>query len=621
MGQVTTNLGLPGPGGGVGSVRVSIRSDNDQLAVFSTFADLETYTDTSSGTEDANRINVTSANLAQEAFVVGTITNNAFVGDVTPYVRVNDDWVLSIAPLVGLPGTDGTNGIDGTVLEFGSESERDTFFSTRLDMLRTNLPIMVTVAVETVSAQVWTGGTNPSSYNAIFWRVASIRSGTASFELDEIHTFSSGGQQVFVSNEATQLAFFTAQQFVGDHTNPARRIASNSLMSRQYAGDLTQAPPPTELGGPAATTGSIPFDVTFDIQGASTSLNGLMYIPTEDYTGRLEYSIIELDSGNNIVEFTQTLDVVLLDTVPFTQWFRIPSEIILGSNARARLIKSDGTILNVRPEAGNLTRPYSTTYLRLFADVPVLISTQAAGQLDPVILTGNNLNKVVDETANTITLSVGGGPPASEPVITSLSIQGQSNSVDPETEISGSNLFNFAVMRPAQVTGTLTLTQDGAQIATGISPTATTTTVTVTTITLSAGDSTTFVLSGASNTGQAFSRSLVIRAAELHEFAYYGIRSTDDFATVAISELTSFDFTALDNFEVTGAWAAGSFVGILTPENLDADRIEVLGANVINTFTETENVRVIGGQQYALRTRQNSGSLETNAAFTVRRNS
>lgn len=411
MGQIFTGLGLPLPGGGGGR----------QTFDAGTFADLAAL-------NVWGAANLSSLFNSETQVTVASIGRDVYEwsGSDTPTsYPTGGSWTLrSIAGNqgpAGPEGPDGPPGADGTMLEFGSNADRDAFFSTRLDLLSANLPIQVTVAVETVSSQVWTGQTNPATYDAILWRVASIRSGTASFELDEIHTFSSGGRQVFVTNEATGLSFFTAQQFVGDHENPARRFVSNTPTVRNYSGDITAAPPGVEPGGPVAATGATPFDVDFTVLGSDTSLFGITYVPAESYTGRLQYAITERDSGNLIEEFTQTLDVVLLDGVPFTQWFKIPLELLLGDNVTATLTKNDGTILDVRPEAGNANRPYTTSFLRFFTRPALVVSDQAAAQLQPIIVGGAGIN--VDVSGNVMTVSRGGGngggtnPPAEGDVL------------------------------------------------------------------------------------------------------------------------------------------------------------------------------------------------------------
>ena len=321
-----------------------------------------------------------------------------------------DDWLDNDSA----QGVKGDPGIDGTILEFGSVAERDAFFSSRLNMLRANLPIMVTVAVETVSMQVWTGQTNPSSYSANLWRVASIRSGTASFELADVHTISSGGQNIFIINESSTRVFSGVYQLLGDHRESSdRTLVGDTPVARTYTPGNGVLPNALEPGGARATSGSVAFDVNFDIQGSNTSLFGLTFVPEESYSGRLRYNVVNTDSGVEL--YNQEADVVLTSSQEFTQWFQFPYEARLGENLRARLFKEDQSILMVRPENGDATRPYTTSHVRFFADDPVVVSGSAAEQLEAIVVGGEGIN--VSRSGNVLTISRtgnGGGtnPPA-----------------------------------------------------------------------------------------------------------------------------------------------------------------------------------------------------------------
>ena len=92
-------------GGGSGSLVIATRSDDSRPAVFATFAALETYTATASGTADANAINVSNASQASTCFVVGTLTSLSVVTQVNvAYIRVSGAWVSVASNLVGPPG-------------------------------------------------------------------------------------------------------------------------------------------------------------------------------------------------------------------------------------------------------------------------------------------------------------------------------------------------------------------------------------------------------------------------------------------------------------------------------------------------------------------------------------
>lgn len=465
-------------------------------------------------------------------------------------------------------GVQGPAGADGTNLEFASESERDTFFSSRLDLLRTDLPIQVTVATETVSSQVWTGETNPSSYDANLWRVASIRSGTASFELDEIHTYSSGGENVFTTNEATGINYFPPWQYVGDHSRSDRRNVLSTPTARVYAGDNTAPPTPVEPGGPEAASGSTPFNVNFTIQTSSTSLFGIEYIPMEDYTGRLEYRVNELDSGGNITVYTQTREVVLSSGVSFLQWFNIPLELILGQEVNSTFFKADGSVLSVRPEAGNVNRPYSTSHIRLFSDQPMIVSTSAADQLSSIVVAGDNVTITEDVSNNTLTVAA--------------SASGEDN-VQSDWNESDNTSDAFILNKPTIPTPRTDeeirdVSYAGMVGGNGIN-------VTVddvaNTVTISAG--------GGPPTGQ--------------EDFYHGLSSSDNPATVVLSTLTevevdtgsglTFDFT------IPSA-TLNDYVILLVPTDHDISTLvnSDTGFSVLGSYTRTGDVRTIDGDSY-----------------------
>ncbi len=498
----------------------------------------------------------TSLNIRLEYSVSSTPT-------VTYQVRntANDVWLDNQS----FEGVRGQAGVDGTNLEFASESERDTFFSSRLDLLRTNLPIQVTVATETVSSQVWTGTANPASYDANLWRVASIRSGTASFELDEIHTYSSGGENVFTANEATGISYFPSWQYVGDHTRSDRRNVLSTPTARVYAGDNTSPPTPVEPGGPAAASGTTPFNVNFTILTSSASLFGVEYIPMEDYTGRLEYRVNELDSGENITVYTQTRDVALTSGTSFLQWFDIPLELTLGQEVNSTFFKADGSVLSVRPEAGNANRPYNTSHIRLFADQPTIVSTSAANQLSSVIVAGDNVTITEDEAGNTLTVAA--------------STSGEDN-VQSNWNETDTNSDAFILNKPT-IPATRTdeeirdVSYAGIVGGNGIS-------VTVddaaNTVTISTGG-------GPPDAGPD---SLI-----------YGRSTTDNPATVDTATLTSISATDPQTVE-TGAATQGDYFIILTANTHDITAITdtVLQQDVTSIFVKTDDVRTISAVTY-----------------------
>jgi len=207
--------------------------------------------------------------------------------------------------------------------------------------------------------------------------------------------------------------------------------------------------------------------------------------------------------------------------------------------------------------------------------------------------------------------------PVAQPRILSLNIAGQPTSVAPGTTLTGSKTFSYVIENPQLVQGQMELVQGSAVLSSAVSPTATMITVTINDATLMAGQAAHFTLRGTSTSGQPFSRDITIRAAQPHEFAYYGIRSTNDFATTDLTNLTSVDVTTNDSFEVSGAFANNAFVGILMPADMDLDDIRFFGQPVTSSFTRTENARTISGQAYVLYILQNTGGIAGQASYLV----
>lgn len=356
-------------------------------------------------------------------------------GNAVALYQVRDSSGASWVDNSSAIGVQGERGIDGTVLEFSDETSRDTFFASRRDMLRNNLPIMVTVRDETIELQTWTGATNPPTYNANLWRPASVMSATASFLLADVHAISSGGQNVFTINESSDLIFYPPWQYVGDHRTSGGRTVSSIPDARRYTPDGSSTPSDVEPGGARALSGSVAFDVDFNILNFHTALFGLTYVPEEAYTGRITYQVTNVDT--NIIVYNQAEDVTLTAGMEFSQWFQFPFEARLGENLNAQLLKEDLTVLSVRPEAGDATRPYTTSHIRSYADNPLIVSDAAAEQLETVIVGGEGIN--ITRAGNVLTVSRsgngGGGNPDApgERMYFGLSNESDAASVDVTT--------------------------------------------------------------------------------------------------------------------------------------------------------------------------------------------
>tara|TARA_Y100000310_G_C20704371_1_gene833761 strand:- start:1744 stop:3114 length:1371 start_codon:yes stop_codon:yes gene_type:complete len=278
------------------------------------------------------------------------------------------EW-LTNSSTVGVKGNAGSS----TNYQFTSESERDNFFANNLDLLIKNTPIVVTFEDFTVVNQVWSGDNNPSTYNSVFWRTASVRSGLSSFEWGDNHTSSSVGENVIWKNNVSDVGYFPAWQGVGDHSTPAGRFVYNRATARVYDYDTSLADNGLkyiETLGPVAPAGSVPYDVNVTLS-ANEAVFGLKVVPAENYNGRLDYTITR--SPSNVESYTQSVDVNLVAGQDFVFWFKFQSELMAGQTFTAKFTKNDGSILNVRPALSSPTNAYVEIRVREFEDEQIPI--------------------------------------------------------------------------------------------------------------------------------------------------------------------------------------------------------------------------------------------------------
>lgn len=126
-----------------------------------------------------------------------------------------------------------------------------------------------------------------------------------------------------------------------------------------------------------------------------------------------------------------------------------------GSNLQLRGQTIDfGTVGGV--VIGSQQVPYIEVYGRVATVTPLADTADIVSALTGGTHSSNvSITGAVDGDGNpTVNINVtGGGTGPSEPRITSLSIQGQATSVNPDTQLTGQLTFNFAVMLPGQVDG------------------------------------------------------------------------------------------------------------------------------------------------------------------------
>ncbi len=207
------------------------------------------------------------------------------------------------------------------------------------------------------------------------------------------------------------------------------------------------------------------------------------------------------------------------------------------------------------------------------------------------------------------------------PAITSLSISGLTDPTPPVgTALGGSRTLTFTATNTENIQGDLEFFWDNVSIAQGITATAGTAVVTIPATTTVAGVTHTGRLQGTNTQGATFTREVTFRSAPDQEQAYYGIRATDDFASVDVSTLTAVNVTQSGTvYNISVSAPNTQVLGILSPNDRDPVSVvdTVLSIDSIGDFTATLAVRTIGGLSYNLLTLTNNSGFTGNFSYTV----
>lgn len=435
--------------------------------------------------------------------------------------------------------------------------------------------------------------------------LGSLRVGTNSIDLDLAHTISSNGENVDFRNQQSNTSYHPIWQNY--------ELGRTNGVFRHRFEEQTLTINPDNSGTIINPDWTVVVPAVNGEQGQTT-----------------RWADVEVDSGSVLTNVS--LDVYI-EGVQFTtigpfdittgsyRFNYVPNfDFFVGANLRFVITSPDGDVILRANSAGTL--PTVSTRVALWTEIPIGFRDDVVNAINNGTHTNITAVAELDSDGNPVinlTAENGGGTPTPAPSFTRFEFQSQPTSVAAGTTISGLKTFLIMVDRPDLLTGHLTITQDGDVLTENtLQTTVTSAGVPINNVTLSnGGDTTSFTITGNVASGGTITRHIVIRAAQPHELAYHGIRPTDDFSTVSLASLDSTDITVNDEFDVTGAFADQSYLGVLVPSNMDLRRITTLGTPVTSSFTRTENVRTIGTQTYISYILQNVGGIDGEAAYTV----
>jgi len=191
---------------------------------------------------------------------------------------------------------------------------------------------------------------------------ASVRSGLNSFELAEMHTTHSGGENVFDQNNVSGINWFPVWQGVKPLVNVGDHLGFNPT-SRQYSNTFT-----LETNGAASTANNVSYADTITITD-NESVIRLEVEAGEAYAGKLSYTIKNNDV-NGITKYQQSVDVDVQIGDPITFNFTHPSESANGNTIYVDIMKDDDTGFLVKAGA-DTAKPWLRLVLATYEDIEV----------------------------------------------------------------------------------------------------------------------------------------------------------------------------------------------------------------------------------------------------------
>ena len=223
---------------------------------------------------------------------------------------------------------------------------------------------------------------------------ASVRSGLNSFELAEMHTTHSGGENVFDQNNISKVNWFPVWQGVRPLTYVGDHLGFNPSV-RQYSDTFTIDP-----NGAEARPNSVVYTDTLTLVD-NESVIRLRVVSGESYKGKLRYSIKDTDA-NGIQKYQQFVDVDVVPDDDVTFDFTHPSESKSGDTIHVDIIKDDDTRFLVRSGA-NAAKPWLSLVLATYEDIEVVSATRLITESFNIRYSGDY---EVDTTAGGVVITV-----------------------------------------------------------------------------------------------------------------------------------------------------------------------------------------------------------------------
>lgn len=361
----------------------------------------------------------------------------------------------------------------------------------------------------------------------------------------------------------------------------------------------------TDVFDTQLTSGTTPITLSFPVSVADNMATGFKFRPAE--------------AGNLIVKAYTGADTtgdLVIDDVFTVNAGDVGTEITM--DVPSPLLTFVGDQVTITIEGIDVFGGVQTT-------------TAYNGVTTPFVnLIGHTFTSVDYITDNNLATKVAALVGPVNPSVHQLSLVNVPARVDLNTTIDGNQVIEFSITNHADI-ASITLQADPVtpntfiDVATVTNPTIDglqRQTVVVSGVTTNTAKTISFRMRAVDNQGSVHTSNeydVEVRNLSTNEFAYYGARLTNDFATVDLSQLTSVDVTQSGTqFTINQSVPNGQIFGLLTPDNRDPVSIrDSLGSESIDDFPQTANVRTEDGRVYNLRTNTNNSGFTGNYNFTI----
>lgn len=187
------------------------------------------------------------------------------------------------------------------------------------------------------------------------WIAKSVRTGTGSVHLGDLHNNGSGGENVVWVNTDSNIAYFPS--WGGLHIDGTSKFEMSDRVH-----DLTATSEPV---GSAANVGSVEYAATV-VATADVAFFFIDIVPSQNFSGRLRWRAEKTSNQKEVAEFF--FDAVLVQDQIFKVPFKYPLWMAKDQSVDVAIYDDNNNLLQVRPGTNDNTKPYRRVHYTTFKD-------------------------------------------------------------------------------------------------------------------------------------------------------------------------------------------------------------------------------------------------------------